>query len=103
MAMTSNEILRSGEPINKLAENQVYIFLKYQMVKTRYGTNYVLIDHEDNKYWSVSKINNFIKVTNPDLIEVITYNYDTFTNEKGKVIRCLDLRCKAYKLTETSD
>lgn len=102
MAMASNEILRSGEPINKLAENQVYVFLKYQMVKTRYGTNYVLIDHEDNKYWSVSKINNFIKVNNPDLIEVITYNYDTFTNDKGKVIRCLDLRCKAYKLTETS-
>lgn len=101
--MASNEILRSGEPINKLAENQVYVFLKYQMVKTRYGTNYVLIDHEDNKYWSVSKINNFIKVTNPDLIEVITYNYDTFTNEKGKVIKCLDLRCKTYKLTETSD
>ena len=101
--MASNEILRSGEPINKLAEGRVYVFLKYQMVKTRYGTNYVLIDHEDNKYWSVSKINNFIKVTNPDLIEVITYNYDTFTNEKGKVIKCLDLRCKAYKLTETSD
>lgn len=101
--MASNEILRSGEPINKLAENQVYIFLKYQMVKTRYGTNYVLIDQEDNKYWSVSKINRFIESANPDLIEVITYNYDTFTNDKGKVIKCLDLRCKAYKLTETSD
>ena len=101
--MASNEILRSGEPINKLAENQVYVFLKYQMVKTRYGFNYVLIDQEDNKYWSVSKINKFIESTNPDIIEVITYNYDTFTNDKGKVIKCLDLRCKAYKLTETSD
>ena len=100
--MASNEILRSGEPINKLAEGRVYIFLKYQMVKTRYGTNYVLIDHEDNKYWSVSKINRFIESTNPDLIEVITYNYDTLS-EKGKDIKCLDLRCKAYKLTETSD
>lgn len=100
--MASNEILRSCEPINKLAENQVYVFLKYQMVKTRYGTNYVLIDHEDNKYWSVSKINKFIESTNPDLIEVITYNYYTLS-DKGKVIKCLDLRCKAYKLTETSD
>lgn len=100
--MASNEILRSGEPINKLAENQVYVFLKYQMVKTRYGTNYVLIDHEDNKYWSVSKVSRFIESTNPDIIEVITGS-DTFTNVKGKVIKCLDLRCKAYKLTETSD
>ena len=101
--MASNEILRSGEPINKLAENQVYVFLKYQMVKTRYGFNYVLIDQEDNKYWSVNKINRFIESSNPDIIEVITYNYDIFTNDKGKDIKCLDLRCKAYKLTESSD
>ena len=66
--MASNEILRSGEQINKLAENQVYVFLKYQMVKTRYGFNYVLIDQEDNKYWSVSKINRFIESTNPNII-----------------------------------
>lgn len=101
--MASNEILRSGEPINKLAEGHVYIFLKYQMVKTRYGFNYILVDQEDNKYWSVSKINRFIESTNPDIIKVITYNYDIFTNDKGKDIKCLDLRCKAYKLTETSD
>lgn len=101
--MASNEILRSGEPINKLAEGHVYIFLKYQMVKTRYGFNYVLVDQEDNKYWSVSKINRFIESTNPDIIEVITYNYDIFTNDKGKDIKCLDLRCRAYKLTESSD
>lgn len=101
--MASNEILRSGEPINKLAEDHVYVFLKYQMVKTRYGFNYVLVDQEDNKYWSVSKINRLIESSNPDIIEVITYNYDIFTNDKGKDIKCLDLRCKAYKLTETSD
>ena len=101
--MASNEILRSGEPINKLAEGHVYVFLKYQLVKTRYGFNYVLIDHEDNKYWSVSKINSFIESSKPDIIEVITYNSDIFTNYKGKDIKCLNLTCKAYKLTESSD
>lgn len=92
--MTTNEVLKSCEPINKLAENHEYIIIEYHRVKTRFGSNYVLIDGNDNKYWSVSKINKFIETTRPEGFEVKTYDYNKFTNEKGEDIKYLDLKCK---------
>ena len=51
-------------------KNHEYVILEIHKVKTRYGLNYVLVDVDYNKYWSVSKINKFID-ENKNTLEVL--------------------------------
>ena len=51
---------------------------------------YFLIDDNDNRYWTISKIDEFIK-ENKEIkeFELITSEFKVFTNKKGEAIRYL--------------
>lgn len=86
----SQDILKTCEKIHHLEPNHEYVILEIHKVKTRYGLNYVLVDVDYNKYWSVSKINKFIDENKNTLevLEIKTNKYINFTNGKF-----LDLDC----------
>lgn len=86
----NQDILRTCDKIHHLEPNHEYVILEIHKVKTRYGLNYVLVDVDYNKYWSVSKINKFIDENKNTLevLEVKTNKYIKLTN--GKI---LDLEC----------
>ena len=86
----NQDILRTCDKIHHLEPNHEYVILEIHKVKTRYGLNYVLVDVDYNKYWSVSKINKFIDENKNTLevLEIKTNKYIKLTN--GKI---LDLEC----------
>ena len=86
----NQDILKTCDKIHHLEPNHEYVILEIHKVKTRYGLNYVLVDVDYNKYWSVSKINKFIDENKNTLevLEVKTNKYIKLVN--GKI---LDLKC----------
>lgn len=87
----NQDILRTCEKIHHLEPNHEYVILEIHKVKTRYGLNYVLVDVDYNKYWSVSKINKFID-ENKNTLEVL----EVKTNKYIKLLngnKFLDLDC----------
>ena len=86
----NQDILRTCDKIHHLEPNHEYVILEIHKVKTRYGLNYVLVDVDYNKYWSVSKINKFIDENKNTLevLEIKTNKYIELTNGKF-----LDLDC----------
>lgn len=95
----SQDILRNCDKIQHLKPNHEYVILEIHKVKTRYGLNYVLVDVDYNKYWSVSKVNKFIddNKNTLEVLEIKTNNYiPTYKgNPKGLPagIKILDLDC----------
>lgn len=102
----SQDILRNCDKIQHLKPNHEYVILEIHKVKTRYGLNYVLVDVDYNKYWSVSKVNKFIEDNKNTLevLEIKTNNYiPTYKgNPKGLPagIKILDLDCWNTSLKE---
>ena len=94
----NQDILRTCEKIQHLKPNNEYVILEIHKVKTRYGLNYVLVDVDYNKYWSVSKVNKFIEDNKNTLevLEIKTNNY--IPTYKG--IKILDLDCWNTPLKE---
>lgn len=86
----NQDILRTCEKIHHLEPNHEYVILEIHKVKTRYGLNYVLVDVDYNKYWSVSKINKFIDENKNtlEILEIKTNKYIKLVNGKF-----LDLDC----------
>lgn len=79
------------EKIHHLKPNHEYVILEIHKVKTRYGLNYVLVDVDYNKYWSVSKINKFID-ENKNTLEVLEVKTNKYIpTAKGN--KFLDLDC----------
>lgn len=63
-----------------------------QKIQTSFGKKYVLIDDEDNKYWTIKKIDEFIKEHKQiKQFELTTSEYKTFKNKKGEEIRYLTI------------
>lgn len=87
----NQDILRTCDKIKHLKPNNEYVILEIHKVKTRYGLNYVLVDVDYNKYWSVSKVNKFIEDNKNTLevLEIKTNNY--IPTYKGN--KFLDLEC----------
>lgn len=87
----NQDILRNCDKIKHLKPNNEYVILEIHKVKTRYGLNYVLVDVDYNKYWSVSKVNKFIEDNKNTLevLEIKTNNY--IPTYKGN--KFLDLEC----------
>ena len=87
----NQDILKTCDKIHHLEPNHEYVILEIHKVKTRYGLNYVLVDVDYNKYWSVSKINKFID-DNKNTLEVL----EVKTNKYIKLLngnKFLDLDC----------
>ena len=87
----NQDILKTCDKIKHLKPNNEYVILEIHKVKTRYGLNYVLVDVDYNKYWSVSKVNKFIEDNKNTLevLEIKTNNY--IPTYKGN--KFLDLDC----------
>jgi len=82
----------SNNQINKLDENMTYQIKDVQKIQTSFGKKYVLIDNEDNKYWTIKKIDEFIKEHKQiKQFELTTSEYKTFKNKKGEEIRYLTI------------
>jgi len=82
----------SNNQINKLDENMTYQIKDVQKIQTSFGKKYVLIDDEDNKYWTIKKIDEFIKEHKQiKQFELTTSEYKTFKNKKGEEIRYLTI------------
>ena len=78
--------------IKKLDEKQTYNIVDVDKVKTSFGKKYVLIDDNDNRYWTINKIDEFIK-NNKQVkqFELITSEFKIFTNNKGEAIKYLSV------------
>ena len=82
----------SNNQINKLDENMTYQIKDVQKIQTSFGKKYVLVDDEDNKYWTIKKIDEFIKEHKQiKQFELITSVYKTFKNKKGEEIKYLTI------------
>ena len=76
--------------INKFNEQQIYKIKDVEKLQTSFGKKYVLIDEEDNRYWTNNKVDEFIKEHKQiKQIELITSEYKTFKNKKGDEIKFL--------------
>lgn len=87
----NQDILRTCEKIQHLKPNHEYVISEIHKVKTRYGLNYVLVDVDNIKYWSVSKINKFID-ENKNTLEVLEVKTNKYI-PTNKGIKILDLDC----------
>ncbi len=78
--------------IRKLDEKQTYNIINVEKIKTSFGKKYILIDDNDNRYWTINKIDEFIK-DNKEVkqFELITSEFKTFTNKKGEKISYLSV------------
>ena len=78
--------------INKLDEQQIYKIKDVEKLQTSFGKKYVLVDEEDNKYWTNNKVDEFIKEHKQiKQFELITSPFKTFKNKKGDEIRFLTI------------
>lgn len=93
----NQDILRNCDKIKHLKPNNEYVILEIHKVKTRYGLNYVLVDVDYNKYWSVSKVNKFIEDNKNTLevLEIKTNNYiPTYKGNKFLDLECWNISLK---------
>ena len=82
----------SNNQINKLNESHIYKIKDVQKIQTSFGKKYVLIDEDDNKYWTIKKIDEFIKEHKQiKQFELMTSEFKTFKNKKGEEIRYLTI------------
>ena len=78
--------------INRLEEKQTYNIKDVEKIKTSYGEKNILIDENNNRYWTLNKIDEFIK-QNKEIkqFELITSEYKTFKNDLGQTIKYLSI------------
>ena len=78
--------------INRLEEKQTYNIKDVEKIKTSYGEKNILIDINNNRYWTINKIDEFIK-QNKEIkqFELITSEYKTFKNDLGQTIKYLSI------------
>lgn len=80
----------NNNQIYKLSEDSSYQIKDVERLQTSFGKKYVLIDEDDNKYWTNNQIDEFIKEHKEvKKFELITSEYKTFINKKGDEIRYL--------------
>ena len=82
----------SNNQIKKLDEKTTYQIKDVEKLKTAFGKKYVLIDDKDNRYWTINKIDEFIKENKQvKQFELITSEFKIFTNKKGEAVRYLTI------------
>lgn len=80
----------SDNHIRKLDEKTTYQIKDVEKLKTAFGKKYVLIDNNDNRFWTINKIDEFIKANKEvKQFELITSEFKIFTNKKGEAVRYL--------------
>ena len=80
----------SKNQIRKLDEKQTYQIKDVEKLKTAFGKKYVLVDDNDNRFWTINKIDEFIKANKQvKQFELITSEFKIFMNKKGEAVRYL--------------
>ena len=51
----------SSNQISKLAEKHIYMITDVQKLQTSFGKKFVLVDEDDNQYWTNNQVNEFLK------------------------------------------
>lgn len=83
---------QASNQISKLNENQIYNIVDVQKIQTSFGKKYVLIDEDNNKYWTNKNVDEFIKEHKTiKQFELRTSEYKTFKNKKDDIIKYLEI------------
>ena len=82
--------------IEKLTPETIYTIVDVKPIKTKFGDNYMLIDEDNNKYYSNKKLNAFIKsnknVKKFTLETLEEKQFTTYENKKKKIIKYFDVK-----------
>ena len=72
--------------INKLDVNRVYDIVDVEKLKTKFGNKNVLVADNGSKYWTNSKINEFISDHKSiKKFQLETFDAKTFESNKGQI------------------
>jgi hypothetical protein len=82
----------SKKQISKLAENKTLNIVNVEKIQTSFGKKYIVVDDANNKYWTNSKLDSFIK-EHKDVKKFVlkTSELKSFNNKKGEKICYLDI------------
>lgn len=84
------------KPIQKLTPQTIYTIVDVQLTKTKFGDNYILIDENNERFYSNKKLNEFIKThRNIKKFTLETLEEKEFTtteNKKKKIIKYFDVK-----------
>ena len=101
--MTTIEVKQPRNPINKLSENNVYIIKDYYQIETKFGYTYVMVDINDNKYWSTSRINTFLSTNAEKPFKLETFYYNEFKNKQNQYIKYLNYQSSSLLKKEIEE
>ena len=78
----------SSNKIQKLEENKTYKNKDVITLQTSFGKNFVLVDEDDNQYWTNNQVNEFSKVNRrAKQLELNTNEFKSFQNRKSDKIK----------------
>ena len=101
--MTSIEVKQPRNPINKLSENTTYIIKDYYQIETKFGYTYVMVDINDNKYWSTSRINTYLSTKPEKSFKLETFYYNEFINKQNQHIKYLNYQISSLPKKEIEE
>jgi hypothetical protein len=82
--------------IRKLTPQTIYNIIDVKSIKTKFGDNYMLIDEDNERFYSNKKLNEFIKThRNIKKFTLETLEEKEFTiteNKKKKIIKYFDVK-----------
>ena len=82
--------------ISKLTPQTIYTIVDVQSIKTKFGDNYMLIDEDNERFYSNKKLNEFINThRNIKKFTLETLEEKEFTiieNKKKKIIKYFDVK-----------
>ena len=82
--------------IRKLTPQTIYNIIDVKLTKTKFGDNYILIDEDNESFYSNKKLNEFIKThRNIKKFTLETFEEKEFTtieNKKKKIIKYFDVK-----------
>ena len=82
--------------IEKLIPDTIYTIVDIKPIKTKFGDNYMLIDENNNRYYSNKKLNTFIKthknIKKFTLETLEEKEFTTIENKKKKIIKYFDVK-----------
>ena len=82
--------------IEKLTPQTIYTIVDVKLIKTKFGDNYMLIDENNERFYSNKKVNEFIKthrnIKKFTLETLEEKEFTTYENKKKKIIKYFDVK-----------
>ena len=87
---------QESKQIRKLTPQTIYTIVDVQLIKTKFGDNYILIDGDGERFYSNKKLNEFIKthrnIKKFTLETLEEKEFTTYENKKKKIIKYFDVK-----------